>query len=67
MPLDSVLDQLKEDGKVVSWCDYLDAGIDHKWTLDRIFSIIEYSLDDIYGREYSKEVIDRLKLYVMGL
>jgi hypothetical protein len=65
MPLDSVLERLKEDAKVVSWCDYFEAGVDHGWKWDRIFSMIEYSLDDIYGREYSREVLTRLKFYVV--
>jgi len=64
MSLDIVLEYLKERNEVVSWCDYFEAGIDKHWTWDRLFSMIEYSLDDVYGKEYSKEVIDRLKLYV---
>jgi len=66
MPLDSVLDRLKEDEKLVSWCDYFEAGVDHGWKWDRIFSMIEYSLDDIYGREYSGEVLKRLRVYIRG-
>ena len=65
VPLEMVIVKFKDENKIVSWCDYFEAGIDHKWTWDRIFSMIEYTLDDVYGMEYSKEVIDRLKLYIV--
>lgn len=65
MSLDIVLEYLKERNEVVSWCDYFEAAVDHLWTWNRIFSMIEYSLQDIYGKEYANEVLDILKVYVV--
>lgn len=66
VPLEVVLERFKEENKVVSWCDYFEAGIDHNWTFKRILSMIEYTLDDVYGHEYSQKVLTRIRVYVVS-
>ena len=67
VPLDIILDKLREENYVVDWISfYKEARYRAFWNIDTILNKIELALNDVYGKEYSDEVIKRLKFYIMN-
>lgn len=64
IPLEIILIKFKEDGLLVDWCDFIDNALNSNWKISSALTKIEMAVSDIYGRDYSKEVILRLQYYI---
>ena len=65
MPLDILLDIVREHNMVVDWCGFLDSAIKVNWNLPNLFNKLEPLLTSVYGEEYTDQIILRLKVYYM--
>jgi len=65
MPLDILLDILKDYDMVVDWCGFLDSSIKVQWKVYNTIKKLEVLLTNMYGKGYSEQVIIRLKIYYM--
>lgn len=63
LPLIFILDRFREDNIVVDWIDFINYTIEKQWNITQTLSKIEEALID--NREEQKEVIQRIKLYLM--
>lgn len=62
IPLDIIVDQIKEHDCVVDWLEFYKVSTDHGWNIKTTIDKIEYTLIDVYGKEYAHQVISILKL-----
>jgi len=64
LPLDTLLEMLKENNMVVDWIEFYESSKKHGWkdktTLNRISTYVV----DVYGPEYRDIIINRLKKYI---
>jgi len=65
LPLLFILDILNEENCLVDWIDFIDYSIEKKWNINQTFSKIEEGLVDVFGREYSDNVVKRLRYYLL--
>jgi hypothetical protein len=65
LPLVFILDKLREDNCTVDWVDFIEYTIEKQWNITQTLSKIEEALID--NREEQKEVIKRLKLYLIKM
>ena len=65
LPLVFILDRFREDNIVVDWIDFINYTIEKQWSITQTISKIEEALID--NREEQKEVIKRIKLYLMKM
>jgi hypothetical protein len=63
--LADILYHFKESDLLVDWIEFLEKSIDHNWNIDNTLSKIKESLEDSYGKQYTEEVMIRLKYYIM--
>ncbi len=49
---------------VVDWLDFYESSVKSGWNIKTTLNKIEYALIDIKGKEYSTQVITRLKYYI---
>ncbi len=61
IPLDIILETFKRHDCVVDWLDFFYVSQDTGWSMIQAFKRIEYSLIDVYGKEYCNHVIDNLR------
>ena len=68
LPLVFILDKLREENCTIDWVDFINYTIEKQWDITQTISKIEealiISMDD---REEQKEVIQRLKLYLIKM
>lgn len=68
LPLVFILDKLREENCTIDWVDFIEYTIEKQWDITQTISKIEealiISMDD---REEQKEVIQRLKLYLIKM
>lgn len=64
LPLQFVIDVLNHHNCIVDWVDFIDYTIDKNWNVMQTFSKIEESLIDVFDREYSDQVLLRLRYYL---
>ena len=64
IPLDVIVGYLDSQNMVVDWIDFYERSLDCNWKIKSTVSKIERVLLDIKGKEYSDEVILRLKYYI---
>jgi len=67
VPLDFLLSSLDSDKYVVDWIEYIQTTQQHKWGLKGTMIKIENALIDVFGREQSNPIIERLEMYVIYL
>ena len=60
MPLENILMILDKDKYVIDWIDFVKTTIKHNWKLKGTLVKIENGLTEIYGKEYSIQIIKRL-------
>lgn len=65
LPLVFILDKLREENCTVDWVDFIEYTIEKQWNVTQTLSKIEEALID--NREEQKEVIKRLKLYLIKM
>lgn len=63
LPLDFILEELKKENCVVDWIDFFEYSIEKQWKITQTISKIKESLNEVYGKEYSQNVIERLLFY----
>ena len=49
---------------IIDWIDFYENGLISNWNIKTILLKIEMALLDTKGKEYSDEVIKRLKYYI---
>jgi hypothetical protein len=67
LPLVFILDLLNNENCLVDWVDFIDYTIEKKWNVNQTLSKIEEGLVDVFGSEYSDNVITRLKYYLLSI
>ena len=60
VPLDFILSSLDKNEYSIDWLDFIFTSVEHKWKLKGTLIKIENSLNDVYGREFSLPIIERL-------
>ena len=65
LPLVFILDKFREENCTVDWVDFIDYTIEKQWNITQTLSKIEEALID--NREEQKEVIKRIKLYLIKM
>lgn len=63
LPLEIILEVLKEKDIVVDWKNFYDLAIQSGWKYKRIRERISSSVFEVYGPEYRDQVIRRLEKY----
>ena len=61
VPLDNMISILHEHGYLIDWMDFIEQSIKEGWKLKSTLVKIEVSLIDTFGKDYSKEVINRIQ------
>lgn len=67
LPLEIILDFLRNNGMVPSWPDYIDRAIKAKWNLSNTITKILHAVSDTYGPACAAEVESRIRLYIVSL
>ena len=65
LPLDFILSSLDKEKYVVDWVDFIQTSLKHNWKIKGTFIKIENALIDVFGREYSNSIIERLEMYLL--
>lgn len=65
IPLDIIVDNLHKNGFLIDWIEFYEDSVDAKWNTVTTIKKIENVLNDVCGENYSKEVIKRLKKYII--
>ena len=45
---------------VIDWLDFITTSVEHKWKLKGTLVKIENGIKEVYGKEYSLEIMKRL-------
>ena len=64
IPLEMILTFMEEHDMIIDWIDFFDESLKCNWNVKTTVNKIEVSLFDSHGKEYSNEVIKRLKYYI---
>jgi hypothetical protein len=56
---------LYDSGNLIDWIQFYEDSVKAKWNTITTIKKIKYSLDDVFGVEYSDQIINRLKLYIV--
>ena len=64
IPLGIILEVCRENNMVIDWIDYFHSGVASGMNPDRILNRISIETEGVAGEEYSKSVVNRLKLYI---
>jgi hypothetical protein len=64
VPLDIILEHLRHNNQVVDWVEFIVTSLDHGWQLKTIANKIEYTVSDVYGKDYCEELMIRIRLYI---
>lgn len=59
------MDELNKEKCLIDWIDFIEYTIEKNWKVTQTISKIEESLVDVFGKEYSDEVIKRLRYYLI--
>ncbi len=63
LPLEIILEILNKHNMIISWIDFYNSSIKHKWKWRTTKNRIETSVNEIFGKEYTKEILKRLEFY----
>lgn len=64
VPLDTIIQVLEENNMIIDWIEFFEESLKCNWNIKTTVNKIQVSLLDLYGKEYSDEVIKRLKMYI---
>jgi len=64
LPLDTLLEVLKEHDMVVDWIDFYESSKKHGWKEKTLFNRISTYVIEVYGPEYRDRIINTLKKYI---
>ena len=64
VPLEFIIDIFDRENLVIDWIDFIEKSHRCGWTIKTTLSKIESSLIDTKGKEYTQEVLLRLKLHI---
>jgi len=64
LPLEDCLEILKKNDLIVDWIDFIKDSIKYEWKMERTLIRIEISVEEVYGKEYCKEVMRRIEEWV---
>lgn len=65
VPLEIIVDYLDSQNMIVDWMDFYERSQKCNWNIKTTLNKIEVSLIDTHGKEYTEEVMKRLK-YCIG-
>lgn len=63
-PIELLLLKLKENGFIVEWLSFIEEALKNNWNVSNLFTMLENTFYFIYDKEYSIELIKRLKIYI---
>lgn len=63
MPLDEIFNQCKQRNLMPSWTHFYDDARIQGWSHETIMNRLETTIPDIYGKEFSDNVMKRLQIY----
>ena len=63
LPLQDILEILKQNNMVVDWVDFYEQSIKEGWKPDRTIIKIRDSVGDVFGSKYGEEVKKRLIIF----
>lgn len=63
LPLDELFYQCKEHNLMPSWINFYEDARLQGWSHKTIMNRLEVSIRDVYGKEFSDGVLERLQLY----
>jgi len=64
VPLDTTISFLFDNNFIIDWIDFIESSIKEGWNLKSTLVKIETSLIDIKGKDYTENVMLRLKHYI---
>lgn len=64
IPLEVIIEVFEQRGLVIDWIDFLDRSQKCGWSFRTTLSKIEVALLDTKGREYTDNVLLRLKFFI---
>jgi hypothetical protein len=64
LPLDVILEKLKENNMVVDWIEFYESSKKHGWKNKTTFNRISTYVVDVYGPEYRDHIISTLKKHI---
>ena len=67
LPLDMMLDLMKENNMIPDWIDFYKEASDSGWKDKTIRNRIHTAVNDSYGEEAAKKTINRLDYYISTL
>lgn len=67
LPLDVVFDLLDQRGCIPSWTHFYDDAIKQGWKHETIVNRLRDNIADVYGKEFSDGVLERIELYAQTL
>ena len=63
LPLEYILEILKEKNMLVSWTHFYDSSVKYLWKYSTTRDRVSTGVFEVYGTEYRDEVIKRLDFY----
>jgi len=63
LPLEYILEMLKEKNMIISWTHFYDSSVKHRWSYKTLRDRVSTGVFEVYGSEYRDEVIRRLDFY----
>jgi alanyl-tRNA synthetase len=67
LPLDIMLDLLKENNMIPDWTDFYNEASASGWQDKTIRNRVHTAVNDSYGQEQAERVLNRLDLYISTL
>lgn len=64
LPLEDCLQILKQNDLIVDWIDFIEDSIKYEWKMERTLIRIETSVEEVYEKEYCREVMKRIEGWV---
>ena len=63
LPLEFLLEIIDKNNMVISWTHFIEESLKSGWKWKTIENRIEYSVKEVYDKEYCSEVMKRINLY----
>jgi len=64
LPLDIMLDLMKDNNMIPDWIDFCNEAMISGWKNKTIIDRVKDAVETVYGTDFTKEVLSRLKLYI---
>ncbi len=66
VPLETIIQKFDELNYLIDWIDFYETSIENGWNVRTTLKKIEYSLIDTKGKDYTTQVLTRLKYYIIN-